>query len=253
MRRMLIYILTTVAALYLTLCVVLFLVQRTLLYHPRGASTQTDLVTLPVSNVRVVASTQLHNGPHAAIYLGGNAEDVTITMSELSAAFPDRAIYALHYRGYGGSSGSPSQDALFSDALALFDHAYGKHPEITVIGRSLGSGIAIYLASHRPVARLVLVTPFDSILGIAHGMFPFLPTRWIVRDKFESNRYAASVTAPTSIIAADHDEIIPRSNTELLRTRFRPGQLSYVVIPNTDHNSISLAPQYASLLRGSTP
>lgn len=141
-------------------------------------------------------------------------------MSSFSVAFPDTSIYLMHYRGYGGSSGNPTEKALFTDALSLFDEVRTEHSEIDVIGRSLGSGVAVYLASQRPVARLVLVTPYDSVLDIAALQFAYFPLKWLLRDKFESWRFAPQVTAATTIIAAEHDEIIPRASTELLRSHF---------------------------------
>ena len=165
--------------------------------------------------------------------------------------FPDHAIYLLHYRGYGGSSGGPSEQALFSDALALFDEAHSKHPNIEVIGRSLGSGVAVYVASLRPAARLVLVTPFDSMQEIAALQYPYVPVRWLLLDKFESWRYAPQITAPTLILAAEHDEIVPRANTELLQSRFKSGLTSIHVLPGTGHNTISNSREYMPLLQGS--
>ena len=85
-----------------------------------------------------------------------------------------------------------------------------------VVGRSLGSGVAAYLASKRPVSRLVLVTPFDSVLEVAARSFWFVPVRWLLRDKFESTEYTPAITAPTTIIAAEHDVEIPRPHTEAL-------------------------------------
>jgi pimeloyl-ACP methyl ester carboxylesterase len=157
--------------------------------------------------------------------------------------------YLLHYRGYGGSSGSPSESTLFADALTLFDQVHGQHQNIAVMGRSLGSGIAVYVASLREVARLVLITPFDSLQDVAASHFPYLPVHWILRDKFESWRYAPQVTAPTLIVAAESDEIIPRASTELLGTRFRNGVVSYVTIPGASHNSISESPDYLPILK----
>jgi uncharacterized protein len=78
-----------------------------------------------------------------------------------------------------------------------------------VIGRSLGSGVAIHVASERRVERLLLVTPYDSLLKIAAGQFRYFPLTWLMLDKFESWRYAPKVTAPTQLIAAQYDEVIP--------------------------------------------
>ena len=171
-------------------------------------------------------------------------------MPGLAAAFPDHALYLMHYRGYGGSSGKPSQAALFADALALFDKARDAHSHIVVVGTSLGSGVAVYLASQRPVARLVLVTPYDSLQEVAARQYAIFPVRWLLQDKFESWRYAAQVTAPTLLIAAEHDEIIPRASTELLRTRFRSGLASYKVIAGASHNTVAESPHYIPLLKG---
>src|SRR5581483_3606208 len=108
-------------------------------------------------------------------------------------------------RGYGGSSGKASEAALFEDGLTLFDEVQKAHPQVEVVGRSLGSGVAVYVASLRPAARLVLVTPYDSIAEIGARQFPFVPVKWLLLDRFESWKYAPQVTAPTLIIAAEHD------------------------------------------------
>lgn len=196
-------------------------------------------------------STRPVDGPRALLYFGGNAEDVSRNLPGFSVAFPGSAIYLPHYRGYGGSSGSPSEEALFADGLTLFDEVHSRHPNIDVIGRSLGSGIAVYVASRRPVARLVLVTPFDSLQDLAAIQYPYIPVRWLLLDKFESWRYAPQVRAPTLILAAEHDEIVPRASTDLLLTRFKSGVASLRVLADTGHNTISYRTEYMQLLTGS--
>jgi len=190
------------------------------------------------------------DGPGALIYFGGNAEDVSLNMRSFSAGFPESAIYLLHYRGYGGSTGKPSEGALFADALTLFDEVHSEHPQITVVGRSLGSGIAVYLASLRPVSRLVLVTPYDSLQELAALQFPYLPVKWLLLDKFESWRFAPHVTAPTLIITAENDEVIPRANSELLQSRFKSGVTSFKTVAGAGHNTISESADYMDLLQG---
>jgi pimeloyl-ACP methyl ester carboxylesterase len=237
---------------YFGFCAVLFFFQRSLIYYPQPAYSDvgaTPLI-LQTPTASVLVSTRPKDGPQALIYFGGNAEDVSFNLPSFSAAFPGHAIYLLHYRGYGGSSGKPSEKALFADAIALFDQAHATHPDITVVGRSLGSGIAVYLASQRPVTRLVLITPFDSLQALATAQFPYAPVRWLLLDKYESWKFAPQVTAPTSIIAAEHDEIVPRASTELLRSRFKSGLASFQVVPNVGHNDISESPQYMRLLQG---
>jgi pimeloyl-ACP methyl ester carboxylesterase len=118
------------------------------------------------------------------------------------------------------------------------------------VGRSLGSGVAVYVAALRPVTRLVLVTPFDSLEEVAALHFFYVPVRWLLRDKFESWRFAPHVTAPTLIIAAEHDEVVARASTELLRSRFRSGLCSFRVLADTGHNTIADNPEYMRLLTG---
>ena len=236
-----------IALSYLGLCILLFFIQRSLIYFPQPASVKGDVLTLSVRDAHVLAATREAAGPSALLYFGGNAEDVSRTVADLAGTFPGAALYGLHYRGYGGSTGSPSETALFNDALALFDHVHAAHPEVTIIGRSLGSAIAVFVASRRPTKRLVLVTPFDSLADAAAAHYPFLPVKWILRDKFESGRYAPLVSAPTLIVAAENDELIPRESTERLSRRFRPG-LSTTVVLSGDHNSVSGDPRYVSLL-----
>jgi pimeloyl-ACP methyl ester carboxylesterase len=206
-------------------------------------------MTLETGTGPVLVSTRPNAGSNALIYFGGNAEDVSQNMPGLAGAFPNDAIYLLHYPGYGGSSGSPSEQAIFADALALFDRVHAEHKNIVVIGRSLGSGVAIHVASLRPVKRLVLVTPYDSLGDVAAHNYPYLPVRWLLRDKFESWRYAPQVMAPTRIIVAEQDEVIPRASTDRLRTRFKNGVASYVVVAAVGHNSISDSAEYLSLLK----
>jgi hypothetical protein len=208
-------------------------------------------MTLKVGAETVLVSTRPQAGPDAVIYLGGNAEDVSQDMPDMVTAFPDKPIYLLHYPGYGGSSGRPSQKAIFNAALTLFDRVYAEHPNVVVIGRSLGSGVAVWIASQRPVARLVLVTPYDSLGDAAAPLYPFLPVRWLLLDKYESWRYAPQVTAPTRIIVAEDDEVIPRSSSDRLRARFKEGIVSYAVLPGAGHNTIQDSPNYWTLL--STP
>lgn len=250
MQRFLLVALVVVGAGYLALCAALFLFQRSLLYYPQPAAhdTAASTETLRVADATIRLSVRELPGPRAVLYFGGNAEDVSADLPAFASTFPDASLYLLHYRGYGGSGGRPSERALVADALALFDRVHPAHPEITVIGRSLGSGIAIRLATVRPVTRLVLVTPYASIAELAARAFPWLPVRWLILDRYESWRDAPRVMAPTTILAAGRDEVIPRASTERLVSCFGPGIATCRVIPGAGHNSISERPEYWTIL-----
>ena len=250
MQRMLGIVLLIALGSYAAACLALFLMQRSYIYYPPATpmlqAPRTSTLDVPGAVVKV--SERPLPGPGAVIYLGGNAEDVTMSLPLLDKAFPKQALYLLHYRGYLGSTGKPSEKANVADALALFDRVVAEHGEVTVIGRSLGSGIAVQVASQRPVKRLVLVTPYNSLQEIAAAHFPYFPVRWLLRDKYESWRYAPRVTAPTLVLAAEHDEIIPASSTQQLLTRFPRGVATMTVIGGAGHNAISEMPAYLAAL-----
>lgn len=252
MIRTLAGVLIAILVVYAGLCLALFLGQRSMIYfpQPRRSGSDAAIMKLQVKDAVLAISTRQADSEQAVIYFGGNGEDVSGSMPDLIAAFHGEALYALHYRGYGDSTGEPSQDALFADALALFDKVHATHPKVTVIGRSLGSGVAVHLASLRPVARLVLVTPYDSVAGIAAAQFPYFPVRWLLRDRYESFSYAPRVRAPTTIIMAERDEIIPRASTEQLLKRFAPGVASMVIIPGRGHNTLQEDALYRRALAG---
>ena len=253
MRRMLILILAVVAiaaVAYAGFCVALFTMQRSFQYFPtprRLAPTQLA-GTFRSGDTLLQLTVRPRAGPGAVLYFGGNGEDVSSSVDPLIAAFPDREIVMLHYRGYGGSAGTPTEAALAADAAGLFDKVHAEHPDVIVIGRSLGTGVAVRLASTRPVSRLVLITPYDSLLGIAQRQFPLFPVSWLLVDKYESWRYASGIKVPVLILRAENDEVIPAASTELLRSRFPAGQVDYVVVPGASHNTIGDAPLYVRSL-----
>lgn len=251
MKKALFSIGRIVAGVYVGLCALLYFGQRSMIYipQPRNYRVGISLVTLHPDGQNVLVSSRPHDGDDALIYFGGNAEDVSLDMPEFSEAFPKAAIYLLHYRGYGGSTGEATEKSLVSDALELFDLVHTQHRNVLIVGRSLGSGIAVQVASQRPVIRLVLITPYDGLKDIAANEYPFLPVGLLLKDKFESWRYAAKITAPTLIIAVGNDELVPRSSTDRLKTRFKDGVARYVVIPNAGHNTISDSQSYMTIIK----
>lgn len=233
-------LLTIAIGVYAGLCLVFLVFQRSFIYMPTPATpAHAAAFTLEVPDAKVRISSRPHDGPKAVVYFGGNAEDVASAVPELAQLFPDRAVYGMHYRGYSGSSGRPSETALRSDARALFELVHARHPDVIAVGRSLGSSLAIQLAAEEPVSRLVLITPFESILSIAKRVAPFLPMSLLLRDKYESWRFAPKVSCPTLVIAASHDELVPLADTRRLVAGFAPDVATLRVVEGTDHNSVS--------------
>ena len=233
-----------VSVAYLAVIALLYFNQNKFIYYPTGRSSEVPSFVMHRDDANIVVSTDSIQGTQAILYFGGNAEDVSQSVRQLSSAFPGKAIYAMHYRSYGGSTGSPSERALISDGLTLYDAIATRHPNITLVGRSLGSGIAIQIAAKKPAEKLILVTPYNSILELAQSQFKLFPVQWILRDTFESWRYAPKIRVPTTLYVASHDQVIPNQSSYALARAFPPGIARVVTLQNTDHNSISASPDY---------
>lgn len=234
------------AIVYLGFGLYLYLAQRSFMYFPtadrESAGARVEYVQNQGEKLKLWVV-----GPdseRAAIYFGGNAEDVYANAAEFRHALPERTVYLVNYRGYGGSTGSPTEAGLFADALSIFDALREKHTEIAVIGRSLGSGVATYLASQREVDRLVLATPHDSALAVAQAMYPVYPVSLLLKDRYESVAYAPHIQAPTLLLIAEYDRIIPRRHSARLAEAFVPGLVEQVVIRAAGHNGLSGHQQY---------
>lgn len=238
---------------YCLLCLLLYLLQRQLIYFPVAAQLPaTDPLLLQQADATVLVSRKARDNARALLYFGGNAEDVSVSLPEFAVAFPEHAIYLMHYRGYGGSSGKPSEQALVADALALYDQLQSNHSDITVIGRSLGSGVAVQLAAQRKVAQLVLITPFDSLSALASRQFPFFPVPWLLKDSYKSVEYAPAINSPTLLLVAEQDEIIGHAHSEALHQAFAPG-IATLIRYSGNHNSYLPASQLAEWLSATPP
>jgi pimeloyl-ACP methyl ester carboxylesterase len=149
------------------------------------------------------------------VYYGGNAEEVSGNLWDM-ARLEAGAYLFMNYRGYGDSEGKPSQQNLCRDALYILDTLADREQiplnHIVLVGRSLGSGVAVHVAAHRPVRGVILVTPFDSLLNVARRHYPVLPVRLLLKHPFDSAALAPDINIPALILIGRQDTIIP-SNT----------------------------------------
>ncbi len=181
-------------------------------------------------------------GPHPAVlYFGGRSEEVSWVVRDAGKLFPGMAVLAVNYRGYGASQGDPAEQHMVEDGRLLFDWLAERHHvdagRVAVVGRSLGSGVAVQVALARPVHSLVLITPYDSILAIARRRFRAVPVGFVLRHRFESVKYAPELTAPTYVLRAFSDDIVPHSHTDLLVAKLGTLHLDEIV-PGSDHLNI---------------
>lgn len=243
-------VLSIIAIVYIAVCIVLFFNQRNLLYFPTDEIAH-GYPTLTINNegenLKVIALNQGRD--NAVIYFGGNNETVAKRAEEHLNDFPNHTIYLINYRGYGGSSGEPTEEGLYSDALAIFDELQLKHKRLSVMGRSLGTGVATYVAVTRAVQKLILITPYDSIEEIAKDQYPLFPIGLLIKDTFNSLERAPFIKANTLMIVAGKDHLVPTKNTLRLIKAFRPEILKVKAFKNAGHGNVSHLDEYHKEIR----
>lgn len=240
-----------VAAVLVGGCAAVWLAQDRLIFYPQPADS-TARLPADAKPLDIVAKdgTRLRGWMRAAstapapaiLYFGGNAEEVSGTLAD--PRWPRAStIVAINYRGYGASEGTPGESALVADALVIYD-AIAARPDvdarrIVAFGRSLGTGVAVKLAATRPVAGVILASPYDSLVALGRVHFPWLPVSLILRHRFDSAADAGRAQAPLLAIVAADDSIVPVERSRALYDAWA-GPKSWLVVPATDHNTLSV-------------
>jgi uncharacterized protein len=227
------------------------LAQDSLIFHPQplDESRRASLAqTRSVESLFIHAQdgTRLHawhvKGDPLVLYFGGNAEEVSWMLDDAVKRTPGVGWLLVDYRGYGSSQDSPSEKALVSDALIWYDKV-AEQRTTYVFGRSLGSGVAVQLAAERPVAGVILVAPFDSLVEVGKRHYPILPVNWLLKHRFDSAALAPKMKAPLLCIVASHDEIIPATHARRLYDAWA-GSKQWVELEGAGHNSTDNAANY---------
>lgn len=194
----------------------------------------------------------LKAGPSLVLYFGGNAEEVSWMLEAAQAGAPGVSWLLMDYRGYGQSGGSPSEAALVADALALYDHALAlpgtDAKRIYAFGRSLGSGVAVALAAERPLAGVILATPFDSLAAVAKRYYWYLPVDWLLKHRFDSIGRAPRLAMPLLCLVAERDEVIPPEHAERLYAAWG-GPKRKTILAGANHNATDTHPLFWASVR----
>jgi uncharacterized protein len=230
----------------------MYLAQDSLIFmpQPQGEARRAQIASQRAVESRFIDAadgTRLHawhvKGEPLVMYFGGNAEEVSWMLDHAARRAPGTGWLLVDYRGYGSSAGSPSEAALVADALRWYDHLSPEHRKVYLFGRSLGSGVAVQLAAHRPVAGLILVAPFDSLVAVGKRHYPFLPVDWMLKHRFDSIALAPQLKAPLLCIVASADEIIPAEHSKRLYDAWG-GEKRWVALEGAGHNSTDNAANY---------
>lgn len=247
-------LLLSLAAFYLLIVVLMYTLQRTMLYHPSkeiGTPEQYGLSGFTEDFITAADGTRLQiwyrkadEGRPTIAYFHGNAAHIGNRAYSYDAlAKKGFGLLALSYRGYGKSEGSPTEEGLYMDARAAIAYLNGKGlptGQLILYGESLGSGVAVQMAVEHPVAMLVLEAPYTSVEDRASELYRFIPVRMMIKDKFRSIDKIHSVSAPILLFHGELDPIIPvRHGWALLAAANEPKQGYF--FPGVHHNDFDSA------------
>ena len=208
------------AAAYLAAIGYLFAFQRDYVFKPTGAlasAAEKGLPGVEVITLKTADGTTLTGwfqpaepGKPTLLYFHGNAGNVSERAKRFRQVVDSGfGFLAMSYRGFAGSEGSPSESALVSDGLEIFDWLAKRSDAIVIYGESLGTGVATEVAAQRQARALVLEAPFAAALDIAAATYPWVPVSFLMRDPFLSREHILSVEEPVLVIHGTADQVIP--------------------------------------------
>jgi len=233
---------------YCAFVMLLYVAQRSIMYLPDTRRIAPAAAGLPQAEEVVLEASDgekiivWHIPPRGdapvVLYFQGNGGGHALRAGRFRAITADgTGVAALGYRGYSGSTGRPSEAGLLRDAAALYDFAAARYGAARIVlwGESLGTGVAVALAAERPVARIVLESPFTSAVDLAASVYFFVPVRWLMKDQFRSDERIGEVRAPVLVLHGARDNVIPISFGERLYERITAPK-RFVRLPNANHN-----------------
>src|ERR1700755_3589528 len=217
------WIVIVLAVIYLGGMAVLYFKQREMLFPilPVGR-TAPDVAGLPEAEEHVLTTADGEKvivwhvpakpGRPVVLFFPGNGDFLAGRVGRFKGITSDgTGLVALSFRGYAGSTGSPSEQGLLQDAAAAYAFTAARYAadRIVVWGFSLGTGVAVAVASEHPIGKLILESPYSSTVDVAASQFPIVPVRLLMRDPFHSDRRIAGVKAPLLIMHGENDPAIP--------------------------------------------
>jgi uncharacterized protein len=245
------WLLIVVVGLYCAGLAVLFVRQRAMLFPiPPVGRTAPAAAGLPQAEEHVLTTADgervivwhvpAQPGRHVVLYFPGNGDFLAGLAGRFRALTSDGiGLVALSYRGYAGSTGSPSERGLLLDAAAAYAFTAARYAPDRIVawGFSLGSGVATAIAAEHPVSKLILEAPYTSTVDVAAAMFRMVPVGLLMLDQFRSDQRIAEVTAPLLIMHGERDPAIPIAFGErLFELAHEPKR--FVRFPEGGHNDL---------------
>jgi uncharacterized protein len=261
MNKMLFRFIIVPLLFYIVLCGVLFLIQERLIFFPEKLSGDFRFhFDQPFEEVNIKTKDQklLHGLLFSSdttkgliFYLHGNAGSLR-SWGEVAKTYTDLNydVFILDYRGYGKSEGSiSSQRQLHQDIQTAYDEMKKRYPEdkITVLGYSIGTGLASKLASANHPGLLILQAPFYSLADIMKHYYPIIPT-FILKYKLETNKYIKDCKMPIVLIHGKQDEII-RYNSSVKLKKLIKDTDTLITLNGQGHNGMTEHPEYQRTIK----
>ncbi|WP_409192098.1 alpha/beta hydrolase [Bradyrhizobium sp. RDM4] len=240
-----------IAAGYLAVLVVLYVKQRDMLFPiPTADRTAPAAAGFPEAEEHVLTTSDGEKvivwhvpakpGRPVVLFFPGNGDFLAGRVNRFKGIIADgTGLVALSYRGYAGSTGAPSEQGLLRDAAAAYAFATERYDAARIVawGFSLGTGVAVAIASEHPVGKLILEAPYTSTVDVAASLFRFVPVRLLMRDPFHSDERIARVAVPLLIMHGTNDQAIPIAFGERLFALARdPKQM--VRFPGGGHENL---------------
>jgi fermentation-respiration switch protein FrsA (DUF1100 family) len=234
---------------YLGLGAGLFALQRKLIYIPDRSTPERaefgaqDMEEVSYETADGVVLRAWYKAPArddrpVIVYFHGNAGHIGYRVGKvrpyLDAGY---GVFLASYRGYGGNAGAPSEEGLYADARAALDYLAVADDPAVFYGESLGTAVAIQMATERNVHAIVLESPFSSAVDIARKQFPIYPVDLMTKDKYDSAAKVGAVTAPLLVVHGERDAIIPpRFGHRLIAAA--PAGTTVRIIETAGHNDL---------------
>jgi len=207
-----------------------------------GLSGVSERVLTTADDQRIVAWTMAAQaGKPTLLYFHGNGGNLAVREQRIKAMQASGyGLLMMAYRGYSGSTGTPSETAIAGDARLAYDtllHDGIKPANIVVYGESLGTGVAVTLASQVAAGAVILDAPYTSLPDVAAGRFWYLPVRFLMRERYNSLAKIKSVHAPLLILHGEFDPVIPVAmGKAMFAAANEPKRM--VVVPGGGHSNL---------------
>jgi fermentation-respiration switch protein FrsA (DUF1100 family) len=238
----------TIVAAYVAAVAALYFLQRGMVFQPGGSlapPSEAGLSSVEMINFATADGTSLlgwHARPQAGqptiLYFHGNAGNLSLRGERFEQIIGSGfGLLAVTYRGYPGSEGKPSEQALLADGVEVFDWLAARSGTIVILGESLGTGVAVHVAAERTARALVLEAPFTAAVDIAGATYPWVPVRLLMLDQFLSRERIGRVDEPVLIVHGAEDRVVPSEHgRKLFEAANEPKQL--VVFDNAGHDDL---------------